>query len=461
MSARPQPRKRSPRRRRVPFRIRLMAWWQGYEVRYKEKAAAAGGEGGKTPPPLSAPPMDMSPPTEEEAVRTRAAGGALPEPPAASEAPATPEPPAMQASEEITEEAADSTGPAASGNDEVPALVALKSLREEEDIHDFDEMEDGEAILVEPGHMPDGVPSVVADAIRSRVTEIHDEARDKLSVLSGLEEEEAELVTDEPENAAEPFVAPRTPGENRADAAQTLWGTGYSAPESLDFLGPVLEPLNLGQEQHMLFLGAGTGGAVREIVRRYLMTVDAMDLRQEFADRGDEHSRDQMLDRSAPVQLLVPGVTHFRPRYYDCALVKEMLHLVESREKFLQEIAGALKPGSGMVFFTFALATRDEARAIEVMAGTEPGPVFFQTAANIRQDIEATGLIFQEDRDMTEDYLARIRGDLERFLGNVAGGAMEPGFRELLMKEVEMWNHRISALSSEAVTMRAMHFVSP
>jgi cyclopropane fatty-acyl-phospholipid synthase-like methyltransferase len=237
-----------------------------------------------------------------------------------------------------------------------------------------------------------------------------------------------------------------------------LWGAEFGVPEPLSLLSPATEYLNLQERQHLLFLGAGLGGNARLLARQAGMTVDAMDLRRDFADLGDMVSRKQGLDRTVPVQFLAPDQAHFRPAYYDAALVCEVLHLVPDVSTLLAEIAAAITPGGSVALMEFVRLASEDSQALGDFAQTEPeGGGLPCTEQHLRDRLEAAGLAVEHRTDISMLYVGAIRDGLgavaDRISAHGGGSSLTPGARSLVMAEVALWTNRIAALEGDALQM--------
>ncbi len=411
-------------RRRVPFRIRLVAWWEGYEVRYKDRAEAKG----ESQTALKAPPLDMSPPTEEEKHQTLKAGGTVPES-LAAEAPAV-----------------ESLDPPKNTPEE-PPLDSAESLLGLDD--------DGNDAYPEEGDFANEIPLAVGEAIKHRLEEMKEEVSEeafvnaeKLVILNQLDQESD--ITEAPRNGEE---------NNRADAVQALWGTGYSAPESKSFLDPISAPLALRAGQKILFLGAGTGGVVRRWVREHQVTIDGADLCQALSDRGDEISQSQDMDRTAGIQLLSLEKPHFRPHYYDVAIVKEILQTLKDISPLFSELRQAMKAESQMLVFAYVQTENSQESHRATLAHAEGEmPQHFLTAQALQHIIEQAGFVLYHSLMQGDPYCDEIRKGLDQSQSDVEQEAVTAAFQDIVTKERALWQGRLAALEAKDLDVACLYF---
>lgn len=231
--------------------------------------------------------------------------------------------------------------------------------------------------------------------------------------------------------------------------AQLIWGDGFSFPGGGDFAADLAAALLVDKRSTVLDVGCGLGGGTRTIVNRYGAAAHGFDLSPELAKAGDAMSAKEGLDLRAPIASLDLAKPDWKPRFYDAALLRNVVSLVTDKSGLVRETGNALKPGGRFLLLDWALPD-DESRGAKFAAYLEGEPrvPYLGTVAQLTFLIESLGYTVRRSDDYTREFRPIVLEGWRKIDTIVAKGMLNPAEGRALMNEAQLWARRIAAVDA-------------
>lgn len=238
-------------------------------------------------------------------------------------------------------------------------------------------------------------------------------------------------------------------GPERILVAQLIWGDGFTFPGGGEFAAELAASLIVDKRSTVMDVGCGLGGGTRTIVQRYGAAAHGFDLSPELAKAGDGLSAKEGLDMRAPIAALDVANPDWKARFYDAALLRNVVSLVTDKSGFLRHVGDSLKPGGRLLLLDWALS-EDETRG-SAFAGFiegEPRPPILGTVAQLTFLVESLGYTVRRTEDFTKDFRPVVLEGWRRIDTIVAKGMLNPAEGRALMNEATLWARRIAAIDA-------------
>jgi len=231
--------------------------------------------------------------------------------------------------------------------------------------------------------------------------------------------------------------------------AQLIWGDGFSFPGGGDFAADLAASLLVDKRSTVLDVGCGLGGGTRTIVNRYGAAAHGFDLSPELAKAGDAMSAKEGLDMRAPIASLDLAKPDWKPRFYDAALLRNVVSLVTDKSGLVREVGNSLKPGGRFLLLDWALP-EDESRGAKFAAYLEGEPrvPYLGTVAQLTFLIESLGYTVRRSEDYTREFRPIVLEGWRKIDSIVAKGMLNPAEGRALMNEAQLWARRIAAVDA-------------
>lgn len=231
--------------------------------------------------------------------------------------------------------------------------------------------------------------------------------------------------------------------------AQLIWGDGFSFPGGGDFAADLAASLIVDKRSTVMDLGCGLGGGTRAIVERFGSTAHGFDLSPEQAKAGDAMSAKQGLDLRAPIAALDLENPDWKPRFYDAALLRNVVSLVTDKSALVRRAGESLKPGGRFLLIDWALSEDEtQGAAFASYIEGEPRPPYLGTVAQLTFLIESLGYTVRRSEDYTKDFRPVVLEGWRRIDTIVAKGMLNATEGKALMREAELWARRIAAIDA-------------
>jgi SAM-dependent methyltransferase len=231
--------------------------------------------------------------------------------------------------------------------------------------------------------------------------------------------------------------------------AQLIWGDGFSFPGGGEFAADLAAALIVDKRSTVMDLGCGLGGGTRAIVQRYGAAAHGFDLSPEQAKAGDAMSAKEGLDMRAPIAALDLVAPDWKKRFYDAALLRNVVSLVADKSALLRMVGESLKPGGRILLIDWALG-EDETRgaALGAYVEGEPRPPYLGTVAQMTFLVESLGYVVRRSEDYTKEFRPVVLEGWRKIDTIVAKGMLNPAEGKALMHEAQLWARRIAAIDA-------------
>lgn len=232
----------------------------------------------------------------------------------------------------------------------------------------------------------------------------------------------------------------------RKDVLQAIWGPGYSGPGGSDYVLSLVKSFGLSPASSIIEIGSGMGGSTRAIAEAYGAYVTGWEINPEFANEANTQALVHSLEKQAEVHVLDPEDLQFRSNFYQGALIRGVIYLLEDKKAFLEALLNSLKRGSEIMITDLVSAWPTE--ALDEWIAGEAHPVHLcdiRMLAELLAEANVSVRIAEED---SEGYTAMIKQALNNLVMHLVQA--KPPKEKLIptLMEVEKWARRVSALES-------------
>jgi cyclopropane fatty-acyl-phospholipid synthase-like methyltransferase len=249
---------------------------------------------------------------------------------------------------------------------------------------------------------------------------------------------------------------------SRIAVAEALWGEGFLFPGGADEVLRLAKPLGLSAASSLLLIGAGSGGAPRQIAAEFGVWVTGYEANARLLEVANERSRRAGLGRRAQVEPWDPQAPKFPPRYFHHGMTIEALRLARP-EKLLAAASLALKPGGQLVLLEtvsdLPLEAADPTVATWLRLDHRAGGVPSELAIT-----EALGRLGFDVR-IVEDVSRRdMLNAMEGWRVAVEGMAgARPALRQVavVVREAELWLARVRLMRAGRLRLVRWDAIAP
>jgi hypothetical protein len=264
----------------------------------------------------------------------------------------------------------------------------------------------------------------------------------------------AKLAQQEPANDTEAVLFDEPPYElpARLRALAVLWGEDRVRPG--DATADKLEPARVGlaPDGVLAVLGPGLCGPMIAVAAAHPGKIDVFEWREETFDALKHGLKTAKLDERISATRIDLEACVFTPGIYDGLLSIDDFAYCSYPPHLAQQIMKCLKPGACAVVESYVGLKTPELATAFASSFAEPQ---IRAHGDLLQMFTDTGLVLEQDEDMTDDFLSTARVAFKQ-LGErlAAAGGLEPGVARELAWEAEAWRVRLQLLATRRLERR-------
>lgn len=368
--------------------------------------------------------------------------------------------------DKVTAEGLDTPDPDVSATDEAPAEGAASEP------FDVPETEADDAGSGEPGDAPAGPAASGADPTDETEADLEEDAAryKKVPLRARLHawwqgydavpevDDESEL-DDEPEefDPEEEFdehlyteLDEFQWSEQRAEAAELVWGDGFIGPSGGEQILNMVKPMGLDPSMSVLDLSAGLGGGARLVAQTFGVWVTGLESSANLTELGKRQSKRAGMSKKAPIEECDLENLDLTGRSYDCIYAREIFFTVRHKVDLLQSLFDALKTDAELAFTDFVLRQPDKkSEAIKSWIEGEPVKPHPWSIEEMMEALRDLHLDVRVNEDITEAYRALVVKGLEELIDRrKRRGRVRAKFAPAMLEEAELWARRVEAFDS-------------
>jgi len=261
--------------------------------------------------------------------------------------------------------------------------------------------------------------------------------------------------------------APRTPpGAERSEppvgwspgriaVAERLFGSGFIAPSTPEYVRGLIAPLRLKPDMTVLEVGAGLGGNARIIAGDTGAKVVALEADPLLAEKGMERSAAEGVAERAPVRHFSPPDLRVAASSVDAVFARQAFFRSADKEALYAAIETALRAG-GYLLFTDLMLTRQDSTAPRLVRWRETESAHPWTLRQTTKCLERLGLEIRVTAEVTNDLRALVLGAWGRFARELSGG-LDRKTAAGVLAEGELWLQRLGLIDGgELIAYRVL-----
>jgi SAM-dependent methyltransferase len=235
----------------------------------------------------------------------------------------------------------------------------------------------------------------------------------------------------------------------RIKIAELIWGDGFTFPGGVDHVIHMVKPMTLTSAKSMLDIGCGLGGTTRTIAKTFGTWVVGMEASPLLAKQGAQLSEMAGLIKKAPIQHFDPHSMKLPPKKYDAICVRNVFGSLEDKDRLLQEVSQALRPGGCLLVSDFAVRDRDaNSDAYKTWAEGEETAPRLCTLEDFRVSCSSIKLDIRVCEDMTAEFRELVVKGWSGLAEMMQGKSLDPEEAKALAKELQIWQRRLAAFAS-------------
>jgi len=235
----------------------------------------------------------------------------------------------------------------------------------------------------------------------------------------------------------------------RIKVAELIWGDGFTFPGGVDHVIHMVKPMTLTSAKSMLDIGCGLGGTTRTIAKTFGTWVVGMEASPLLAKQGAQLSEMAGLVKKAPIQHFDPATMKLPQKKYDAICVRNIFGSLEDKDKLLQDVSKALRPGGCLLVSDFAVRDRNaDSDAFKKWAEGEEHPPRLCTLDDFRESCGSIKLDIRVCEDMTAEFRELVVKGWASLAEMMEGKSLDPEEAKALAKELQLWQRRLAAFAS-------------
>jgi hypothetical protein len=236
--------------------------------------------------------------------------------------------------------------------------------------------------------------------------------------------------------------------EMRRKVAQLVWGDGFNAPGGIPLATELSQPLGLDKSSSMIEIGAGMGGATREIAAATGAYVTAFEFDPELAEEGAVQADVVGLEKKASVLVLDPKEFEFKPNFYSGALIHEALFRLEDKEAMVKAVIDAIKVESQIVIWDLFFEEPEPDSPLQEWLTGEDGEAYPWSHDAARQFLADNNIDIRVDADETDRYCTMSIDAWTEFVAEITRDPVGEDLVIPIICEVERWSRRVAAMQA-------------
>jgi len=189
--------------------------------------------------------------------------------------------------------------------------------------------------------------------------------------------------------------------------------------------------LKLSEQDHVLDVGCGLGGASRYVAKRYNNQVTGIDLTEEYVETGNALCAWVKLDEHISLHQGSALSMPFQDKTFDGAYMMHVGMNIHDKAQLFKEIYRVLRPGASFGVYD-VMRNREGELTYPVPWATEKSTSNLAAPYQYRHALENAGFVVSREnnrRDFALDFFKRLREKVE------SGSGLSPLGLHTLMKE--------------------------
>lgn len=244
----------------------------------------------------------------------------------------------------------------------------------------------------------------------------------------------------------------------RRELVQMLWGVGFSYPSEPEYVLDLVKPFGLTSANTMLEIGSGLGGGARLVASKIGCYVDAFEFDESLIKIAKDLAIEQDIDNKAIFKKLQTEALQLKQKFYDAALVREVVMSVEDKDSFFETLIGALKPNTSLVISDFFLATPEPGPSVTEAMAVEGRDLFPCDVDGVAGILAEFGLELRVNANETERYMEMVKGAWNIVAAKLKANPedADPDMAEAMRAEVDLWTRRNKAFETGELHVRRL-----
>jgi SAM-dependent methyltransferase len=247
------------------------------------------------------------------------------------------------------------------------------------------------------------------------------------------------------------------PLSTRVEVVQAMWGSGNASPCGAEFITHLGKPLRLNEKISVLDVGAGLGGADRDLCKSFGTWIDGLEADRELVSEGAHLAKKLGMEKRATLSVFDPEIIEFPERKYDRVISKETWCTVKDKDRLLKQVLKTLRAKGELLLVDFVVGDKPGAKSRLDAGLAADGRIRAPWPASAYVEaLKVNGLEVRVADDISDMYLQVIGKELLRLHGALKG---DPNFEpnEVLTRELTVWMQRIELMRDENLRMYRFH----
>ena len=251
------------------------------------------------------------------------------------------------------------------------------------------------------------------------------------------------------DGAHPPSSSPHVWTQAHKQLADALWTPGFIVSGGAEYVQELVGFCKLTPAETMLEIGAGMGGGTRAIIGKFGNYVTGYEPDEALAEESRKHVITHDIDGKLDVVNLPLCEIDLKSGDDRAALTRDVLYMVEDKEKLLGEVCQSLKPGTSYLIVTdLLLDPENMTPEVEDWIEGERCPVYPWEINALKFAIESRGVLARIVEDESARYCSMVTSAWSIYLAELRKKEAPPELGALISNEANLWGRRIAAIKS-------------
>ncbi len=234
-------------------------------------------------------------------------------------------------------------------------------------------------------------------------------------------------------------------------AAQHLFGEDFVGPMNAEMIRTFSKPFGFTEQNSVVELGCGLGGAARLIAKDTGTWVDGFEADAELAQAGAFLSEKAGLAKRAKIACAEATEADVRNGSRDAVLCFEQLGRMEDKASLALRVRKMLKAGGQALFVEPVTGDLPaDSRETAAWLHAEAQPLHLIASDALTLILGEAGFSVRTGEDITDEYRESVVAAFAAYEESIKGQVFDEDLRTWILKEGELWCSRFAALDAGA-----------
>lgn len=223
-------------------------------------------------------------------------------------------------------------------------------------------------------------------------------------------------------------------------------------PGGLDHALDLVKSMGLNSKVTMLLFGAGLGADARAIAKETGAYVSGFEIDPSLVAIAGDLSKTHSLEKKAEIAVFDVNKLRLKKGFYQGALIREFLRRIDRPDKLIEEMGRAMKARGELVVTDLFATNSPPGAAAAAWIEAERAPIHLRTLKETEAELDKRGFSIRVSVDESAQYVTMVTHAFGEFTRTLARTSAPQELINEVMKETELWTHRVAAIAGGDVS---------